>query len=78
MEEKFLTEKEIKEELNDYIYNVSIKYATLLNGSWGSGKTYFVKECIKEFEKKYEDNKKSTDKRFKKPIYISLYGLSSI
>lgn len=78
MEEKFLTEKEIKEELNDYIYNVSIKYATLLNGSWGSGKTYFVKECIKEFEKEYEDNKKSTDKRFKKPIYISLYGLSSI
>ena len=70
---KYLTEEQIKKELNDYIYNVNIKYATLLNGAWGSGKTYFIKKFINELEKKYLKDKKN-----KKPIYISLYGLSSI
>lgn len=70
---KYLTEEQIKKELNDYIYNVNIKYATLLNGAWGSGKTYFVKNYIDELEQKY-----LKDKNNKKPIYISLYGLSSI
>lgn len=74
MKTKYLTEKEIKEELNDYIYNVNIKYATLLDGSWGSGKTYFIKNFLVELEKKYEEDKKN----FKKPIYVSLYGLKNV
>ncbi len=75
---QYLTEEEIKAELNDYIYNVNIKYATLLNGSWGSGKTYFVKKYISELEKEYEINKNNEHTKTKKPIYISLYGLSNV
>lgn len=76
--QKYLTEEEITKELNDYIYNVSIKYAVLLNGGWGSGKTYFIKTYIKKLEKKYELSKKNKENKYKKPIYVSLYGLSNI
>ncbi len=75
---KYLSEKEIRNELNDYIYNVNIKYATLLNGSWGSGKTYFVKKYIKELELEYQKNKENKNSKYKKPIYVSLYGLNNI
>ncbi len=74
MLETFMTEDEIKKELEDYFYNVNIKYATLLNGSWGSGKTYFVKNFIKEMENKYKENKE----KYRNPIYLSLYGINSI
>jgi hypothetical protein len=70
-----LSEAEIKNELNDYIYNVKVKYAILLNGCWGCGKTYFIKEkYIKELEQKYREDKKNN----KKPVYISLYGISDV
>lgn len=76
--QNYLTEEEIKKELDDYIYNVSIKYAVLLNGSWGSGKTHFIEEYIKKLEEKYELNKKDKTTKYKKPVYVSLYGLSNI
>ena len=76
--QKFLTEEEIIKELDDYIYNVSIKYAVLLNGSWGSGKTYFIEKYIKNLDEKYKSNKKDKKNKYKKPVYISLYGLSSV
>ena len=75
---KYLCDKEVERELNDYIYNVSIKNAVLLNGGWGSGKTYFIKDYIKKLEKKYELNKNDTTNKYKKPVYVSLYGLSEI
>lgn len=76
--QNYLTEEEIKKELDDYIYKVSIKYAVLLNGSWGSGKTHFIEEYIKNLEEKYELNKKDKTTKYKKPVYVSLYGLSNI
>lgn len=75
---KYLCDKEVERELNDYIYNVSIKYAVLLNGGWGSGKTYFIKDYIKKLEKKYELNKNDAINKYKKPVYVSLYGLGEI
>lgn len=75
---KYLTEEEIKTELDDYLYRVKMKYAVLLNGSWGSGKTYFITNYIKGLEYQYEQHKDNNNKKYKKPIYISLYGLSSI
>ncbi len=57
MKNKYLSEKEIIDELNDYLYNVKIKYAVLLNGSWGSGKTHFIKIYIESLEQKFEENK---------------------
>lgn len=76
--QRYLTEKEITKELDDYIYNVSIKYAVLLNGGWGSGKTYFIEDYIKKLEEKYELNKNDETTKYKKPVYVSLYGLSDI
>ena len=76
--QRYLTEKEITKELDDYIYNVSIKYAVLLNGGWGSGKTYFIEGYIKKLEEKYELNKNDKTTKYKKPVYVSLYGLSDI
>lgn len=70
----FLTDEELKRELNYYIDNENIKYATLINGQWGTGKTYFIKEYIKELETKF----KSKEDKNRKPIYISMYGINSI
>lgn len=56
--------KSIKEYMDDSIYN----HAILIDGDWGSGKTYFVKtNLIKEIES-YSN---------KKVIYISLYGIKA-
>lgn len=42
------------------------RYAVLLKGNWGVGKTWFVQDVLKELE----DNSI-------RPLYISLYGLAS-
>ncbi len=56
--------KVVKEYINNSIYN----HAILIDGDWGSGKTYFIKtNLIKEIES-YSD---------KKVVYISLYGVKS-
>jgi hypothetical protein len=38
-------------------------YAILLNGTWGSGKTYFIKKTLREINQKH--------------LYVSLYGITS-
>lgn len=55
------------EEYLDYYFDgkKNFEYAVLLNGAWGSGKTWFVKQYIEKLKKK--------DKRV---AYISLNGLS--
>lgn len=77
MKNKYLTEEETKIEIDDYIRNTKISYALLLNGGWGSGKTYFIKEYINELRKEYISNK-NKEKDYKKIVYISLYGIASI
>lgn len=52
----------------NYIEKDKTSYAILLNGKWGSGKTYFWKNVLK----------KEIKSRGKKVIYISLYGVGSI
>lgn len=48
-----------------YYYQLpySPEYAVLLKGNWGAGKTWFVKNGLKETENKY--------------LYVSLYGITS-
>ena len=58
-----LTDNQIIDILTDYIKNPKMNYAILLDGEWGSGKTYFIKN---KFEK---DNKNV--------IYIPLYGIKN-
>jgi len=50
--------------LNFYLENIPQGFAVMLNGEWGSGKTFFINTYKSEFSKKY------------KFIYVSLYGVS--
>ena len=68
---KYLNDTEVKEELINYICSTKINYALLISGTWGCGKTFFVKEFIKELEQENKFSKINA-------IYISLYGLHDI
>ncbi len=58
----------LKKQILFYVSQKSINRSLLLNGSWGSGKTYFIKNYLKSFLK---DSGKTV-------IYVSLFGLDSI
>ncbi|MCU0823966.1 MAG: KAP family NTPase, partial [Leptospira sp.] len=66
----------ISEFLDYYLTLTEPGYAVLIDGNWGSGKTYFIKEFIKSRIEKY---KKVNDfKKKENPfLYISLNGLSN-
>lgn len=71
------TNEHITKYLNWYISNEceNLRFAVLVKGGWGSGKTWFIKNFIKD---KDNDNNlaqsKPSESNF---IYLSLYGLSS-
>ena len=54
-------DRHIVDEINKYMDN-PLKYAILLEGTWGSGKTYFVKNQLTHID----------------TIYISLNGISNL
>jgi len=58
--------------LNYYIELENPQYAVLLIGNWGCGKTYFIKNLIKQWIEPDE----SEDKVNLKPIYVSLNGIA--
>lgn len=58
-----LSEEEIIEIIKTYYSDVNSQYAILLNGEWGCGKTYFVKNKIPA--------------EINDSVYVSLYGLSN-
>lgn len=69
--------QKIKLFLNNYLSINNPQYAVLLKGMWGCGKTFFIKKYLKEFEKPKAD--KTDDKTICwKPLYVSLYGISTI
>lgn len=74
-----LSEDMIIDCIKEYINNVHSRYAILIDGEWGSGKTFFLKEKLITFLKKNELDKQTNDPNYKrkKVIYISLYGISS-
>ena len=57
----------------DYVRREYTDYAIMINGEWGSGKTYFWNNKIRP---KIE-NMQLNGKRFT-PIYMSLYGISNL
>lgn len=63
--------KHIEENLKHYISQKNPEFAVLLSGKWGSGKTFF----IDDFVKNYNHNIKNQDIQF---IKISLFGLKNI
>ncbi|MED3310349.1 P-loop NTPase fold protein [Bacillus thuringiensis] len=64
----------IVESIKDYIKQNGTNYALVLNGTWGSGKTYFWKKYLMDEIKEISN----TDNQKYEPIYISLYGLANI
>lgn len=64
--------------ISDYIKQEDTDYAILINGGWGSGKTFFLKNTIGNKITEIPPNK--TDKKAKKYelVYISLYGITTI
>ena len=77
MEGKFLSDKEIIEIIKDYIDDTIYNRAILIDGAWGTGKTFFVKnKLIKELEV-YQKSRNDSSYKEKKIIYISLYGIDS-
>lgn len=68
-----LSDKEIITVIKEYIADDRQKQAILLDGEWGSGKTFFVKEVlVPEISEKLTLLKLSTE-----VLYVSLYGLDT-
>ena len=63
-----LRDKEIIDLLLDYVKDKRYKQAVLIDGKWGTGKTYFVKEKL------LNSIKETLPER--SVFYISLYGIS--
>ena len=77
--ERFLSDQEIINciinYLNDQVYN----YAVMIDGEWGTGKSFFVNKTLLPAVKTYEEQKsKISDGAFNphKFIYLSLYGIN--
>lgn len=65
--------EDLVESILDYIRAEYTDYAIMINGEWGSGKTYFWNHKIKpKIESMQVNGKKLT------PIYMSLYGISNL
>ena len=60
--------------LNDYPTMDKPEYAVFLKGNWGCGKTYFIQKWMKSLK---EEKDEGEDIVALKPVYVSLYGLSS-
>ncbi len=63
----------ITENISYYLSLEKPEYAILLSGKWGSGKTYFIDDFIKEYIKS-----NSSDDQKKRFIKISLFGLKDV
>ena len=65
--DKYLNEDAITAEIMSYVKNRIYNYAVLIDGDWGTGKTYFIQKSIIP----------TLEGSGYMPIYISLYGVNS-
>ena len=65
-----LKDQDIINIIKDYIENKNTDYAVMIDGEWGSGKTYFVLKKLKPQLEKFFEKKKPI-----KFIYVSAYGV---
>jgi hypothetical protein len=70
----YLTDKEIIDLIVEYVTDKRYKQAVLIDGDWGSGKTFFVQEKLIESLK---TNVESGAENKKNVLYVSLYGIES-
>ena len=83
MQQFSLTDEQILEIIENYMNKKETNYAILLDGEWGSGKTYFIREkLVPKLKVNYDKEKKEKNKddkfKNKKPLYISLYGIEDV
>lgn len=71
-----LTDEKIINIILKYIDENIYNYAVMIDGEWGCGKTYFVREAFIPAIAKYEEVKPEEKKR--RIIYTSLYGVNSV
>lgn len=64
-----MDKEKIKEAVKVYLQEENSDYAIMLNGKWGCGKTYFVKNELIEYIQEQDD---------REVIYISLFGITTI
>lgn len=69
-----MTSKEIVDAVISYVRDENAKYAILIDGTWGSGKTYLYENYLVDAIDSVEVGKNER----KQNVYISLYGISSI
>ena len=62
--------------LDEYLKMDTPQFAVMITGKWGCGKTYYIKERIRIWNKAKVSSGKDTI--VLKPIYVSVNGLSSI
>lgn|GEM_PF-4675994 len=67
-----LSDESIIEIIKDYLDDEKMKYALLMNGEWGCGKTYFIKEQL------VLNLKNSPNYNALNIFYISLYCITSV
>lgn len=77
--QNFLTDNEIVEAIKNYVDEDLYNYAVMIDGEWGCGKTYFIKECLYSKLEEHEKNKAKEGQYIEKRIvYLSLYGVKSV
>lgn len=69
-----MTSKQIIDAVIDYIRDENVKYAILIDGAWGSGKTYLYENYLVDEIDSIGVGKNER----KRNVYISLYGSSNI
>jgi hypothetical protein len=69
------TNEHVTEYLKYFVNLDNPKYAVMLIGKWGCGKTYYIKNLIKNWGNENAKDKKDTV--VLKPVYISLNGISN-
>lgn len=64
--DEITSQRSIENAITKYLKEPDTDYGIMINGSWGSGKTYYVKHNIEALVK-------SLNKKF---VYVSLYGVA--
>lgn len=72
-ETKNMNESQIIDGITRYLDDDTYNYAVLIDGEWGSGKTYFVKKSLFSAINEYENRRSN-----RKVLYLSLYGCKDI
>jgi hypothetical protein len=70
-----MTNQTISDFLRTYIENPDPRYAVMLKGKWGCGKSYFISKWVEENKQHGEDY--GQNDIVLEPIKISLYGLKT-